>query len=362
MAGPRDRRRRRRPGRGRAAAHALRPRSPRTSPRRCSRAGRHSTGSAPTSSAVHVLTRLLYGPGSTCGSRFLAVLFPFVLGTVLGTLAGYFGGGVDAVIMRARRRRGRLPVLRAGHRAGLRARPGRAQHLHRDHRRGLGRPTRGSSAARSSWPSGRTTCWRPAREGCPTPRIMSRHLLPNVITQAIIYAMSDIVHGHHGDRHPGLSRPRHPAADRGVGPMIIDGQEFITTHWQLATIPGPRRGRHRPRALASSATGCRTCSGRAGERRGRDDPARSGTCGCGSRSRRGIVRGRRRGVVRGAPGRRPRPGRRVRLRQEHDAPRHPRRCCPPRPRSPRARSGWTAWTCFGCAVPTSTGCAARRSP
>ena len=42
-------------------------------------------------------------------------------------------------------------------------------------------------------------------------------------------------------------------------------------------------------------------------------------------SRRGIGPGRRRGVLRRAQGRRPRPGGRVRLGQEHDAARHPRR-------------------------------------
>ncbi len=45
-------------------------------------------------------TRLLYGLRLDLRIAFIAVLFPFVLGTVLGTLAGYFGGWVDAIIMR----------------------------------------------------------------------------------------------------------------------------------------------------------------------------------------------------------------------------------------------------------------------
>jgi peptide/nickel transport system permease protein len=69
-------------------------------------------------------------------------------------------------------------------------------------------------------------------------RIMSRHLLPNVITQAFIYAMSDIVQdilaivtlGYFG-----LGIPP-PTAD--LGSMINDGQNFLSTHWQLTTIPG----------------------------------------------------------------------------------------------------------------------------
>src|SRR5207245_10662805 len=45
-------------------------------------------------------TRLLYGLRLDLRIAFLAVLFPFVLGTVLGSLAGYFGGWPDTVIMR----------------------------------------------------------------------------------------------------------------------------------------------------------------------------------------------------------------------------------------------------------------------
>jgi peptide/nickel transport system permease protein len=74
--------------------------------------------------------------------------------------------------------------------------------------------------------------------GLSSVRIMRRHLLPNVITQAIIYAMSDIVQdilaivtlGYFG-----LGVPP-PTAD--LGSMINEGQNFITTHWELTTIPG----------------------------------------------------------------------------------------------------------------------------
>ena len=67
---------------------------------------------------------------------------------------------------------------------------------------------------------------------------MGRHVLPNVISQAIIYSMSDIVQdmlaivtlGYFG-----LGVPP-PTAD--LGSMINDGQNFITTHWQLTTFPG----------------------------------------------------------------------------------------------------------------------------
>jgi peptide/nickel transport system permease protein len=69
-------------------------------------------------------------------------------------------------------------------------------------------------------------------------RIMRRHLLPNVITQAFIYGMSDIVQDILAIvtlGYLGLGIPP-PTAD--LGSMINDGQNFLSTHWQLTTFPG----------------------------------------------------------------------------------------------------------------------------
>jgi peptide/nickel transport system permease protein len=74
--------------------------------------------------------------------------------------------------------------------------------------------------------------------GLPTRRILLRHLLPNVITQAIVFSMSDIVLdilaivalGYLG---LGIQPPT-----PDWGRMIADGQQFLTTNWQLATVPG----------------------------------------------------------------------------------------------------------------------------
>jgi peptide/nickel transport system permease protein len=69
-------------------------------------------------------------------------------------------------------------------------------------------------------------------------RIIFRHLLPNVITQAIVFSMSDIVLdilaivtlGYLG---LGIQPPT-----PDWGGMISDGQAFLTTKWELSTIPG----------------------------------------------------------------------------------------------------------------------------
>ncbi|MGH3266865.1 MAG: ABC transporter permease, partial [Trebonia sp.] len=47
-----------------------------------------------------VLTRVLWSARVDLRIGFLAVLIPFVAGSVLGALAGYFGGWLDTVVMR----------------------------------------------------------------------------------------------------------------------------------------------------------------------------------------------------------------------------------------------------------------------
>ena len=47
-----------------------------------------------------VLTRVLYGAGIDLRIGVLAVIFPFVFGSIAGAVAGYSGGWLDAVVMR----------------------------------------------------------------------------------------------------------------------------------------------------------------------------------------------------------------------------------------------------------------------
>jgi peptide/nickel transport system permease protein len=182
-------------------------------------------------------TRLLYGLQLDLRIAFIAVLFPFCLGTVLGCLAGYFGGWVDVIIMRLVDIVVAFPfyvlvialvfVLGPGARSIYIAITvvGWVSYA---------RIIRGEIlvAKRQDY------VLAAQAGGLSSLRIMGRHLLPNVITQAFIYAMSDIVQdilaivtlGYFG-----LGIPP-PTAD--LGSMINDGQNFLSTHWQLTTIPG----------------------------------------------------------------------------------------------------------------------------
>ncbi|HEX3332545.1 MAG TPA: ABC transporter permease [Gaiellales bacterium] len=184
-----------------------------------------------------LFSRILYGGRVDLRVAFLAVLLPFLIGTTLGCVSGYYGRFYDTAIMRLVDVMVAIPfyvlvialVFALG--AGARsiyiaitfvgwvsyARIIRGETL-------VAKRQEYILAARAA--------------GFRDRRIIARHLLPNVITQAIVYAMSDIVLdilaivtlGYLG---LGIQPPT-----PDWGGMIADGQAFLTTNWELSTIPG----------------------------------------------------------------------------------------------------------------------------
>jgi peptide/nickel transport system permease protein len=182
-------------------------------------------------------SRLLYGGRTDLRIAFIAVLFPFCLGSIIGSIAGYFGGWVDTVLMRLVDIVVAFPfyvllialvfVLGPGERSIYiaitlvgwvsYARIIRGEIL-------VAKRQDYVVAARSG--------------GLSAIRIIGRHLLPNVVTQAIIYAMSDIVQDILAIVTLGYLGLGVPPPTPDLGSMINDGQVFLTTHWQLTTFPG----------------------------------------------------------------------------------------------------------------------------
>ena len=182
-------------------------------------------------------SRLLYGLRTDLRIAFIAVLFPFCIGIVLGSLAGYFGGWVDMIIMRLVDIVFAFPfyvlvialvfVLGPGERSIYvaitllgwvsYARIIRGEIL-------VAKRQDYVVAAQSG--------------GLSSARIMARHLLPNVITQPIIYSMSDIVQDILAIVTLGYLGLGVPPPTPDLGSMINEGQNFMTTHWQLTTFPG----------------------------------------------------------------------------------------------------------------------------
>lgn len=183
------------------------------------------------------LSRLLWASRTDLQVGVIAVIFPFCFGTLMGTLTGYFGGWFDAIVMRI------VDVVIAF--------PFYVFVI------GLvfvvGEGTKGiyiafavvdwviyARAVRSTTLIVRESDYIAAAKGGGLShwRVILRHVLPNTITQAVVYVMNDIVLaivavvtlGYIG---LGIQPP---TPDWGT--MISDGQPFITTHWELATLPG----------------------------------------------------------------------------------------------------------------------------
>lgn len=184
-----------------------------------------------------VWSRLVYGARTDLQVAFLAVLFPFVLGTAIGLVAGYFGRWFDTVTnwlvnivvafpfyvlvialvfaLGSGTRNIYIAITIVGWVSYARIVRGEVV---------VAKRREYVLAARAA--------------GLSHGRIMLRHLLPNVITQAIVFSMSDIVLdilaivtlGYLG---LGIQPPT-----SDWGRMIADGQTYLTTHWELSTIPG----------------------------------------------------------------------------------------------------------------------------
>jgi len=184
-----------------------------------------------------VLSRLLYGARVDLRIGFLAVLIPFVVGSILGAVAGYFGGWLDMIIMRV------VDVFYAF--------PLFLIVIALVFVLGSGESSIYLAIALVSWVSyckivrgevivaRRQEYVQAARlGGLSHARVLGRHIGPNVISQAITYAMSDIVMdimvivtlGYLG---LGITPPT-----AEWGSMIADAQEFITTLWWMAVLPG----------------------------------------------------------------------------------------------------------------------------
>jgi len=184
-----------------------------------------------------ILSRVIYGTRIDLKMGILGVLFPFIIGTTLGAIAGYAGRWIDAALMRLVDVVIAFPflvllmaiitILGSGLTSfyvGLAlvgwvsyARLVRAQVL-------VLKTSDFVVAARSL--------------GFGTFRILFRHIVPNCIAGSIVFSMSDVVLtilAGSAISYLGLG-VQPPTAEWGV--MIKEGQNFIATGWWITTFPG----------------------------------------------------------------------------------------------------------------------------
>lgn len=184
-----------------------------------------------------LFTRLIHAARTDLSIMVLAEIVPFCMGIFLGMLAGYYGKWVDKIISLISDTFIAFPfyliVIIVAFASGA-------------GERGIyitfmlvgwivfARVVRGLSASyrKQEWVASAQTL------GLPGIRIILRHLLPNVLPQAVVVLMTDMVGllvaivtlGYLGI---GIAPP---TPDWGT--MISDGQSFITTAWWLSAVPG----------------------------------------------------------------------------------------------------------------------------
>lgn len=184
-----------------------------------------------------VLARLIYGARVDLRVGALAVLFPFIIGATLGLIAGWRGGWFDAILMRVVDMVVAFPFFVLVIALVFALGPGtssiyiaitlvgwvayarivRAEVL-------VAKEQEYALAARAS--------------GLPTYRILIRHLLPNVVLQAFVFSMSDVVLSILAIVTLGYLGLGVPPPTPDWGSMIQEGQAFILTKWYLAAVPG----------------------------------------------------------------------------------------------------------------------------
>ena len=184
-----------------------------------------------------ILSRVMHGARIDLQMGIIGVVFPFMIGTTIGAIAGYAGGWVDNVLMRVVDVVLAFPFLVlmlaiiAILGPGLMsfyialALVGWVSYARLVRAQVLVLKTSDFVIAARSLGFGRF-------------RILFRHILPNCIACSIVFAMSDVVLvilTGSSISYLGLG-VQPPTAEWGV--MIKEGQNFITTAWWITTFPG----------------------------------------------------------------------------------------------------------------------------
>ncbi len=184
-----------------------------------------------------VFSRVLYGAGIDLQVGLISVLLPFLIGGALGCLAGYYGGRIDSAVMRVADVIQAFPflILIIAIVAVL----------------GVGLTSVYVAVALVAW----VTYARLIRGeilvaknqeyveaarslGGSDARIIGRHLLPNVMTSAIVFAATDVmlyIVLVTSLSYLGLAA-RPPTPEWGA--MITEGRTFMATAWWVSLFPG----------------------------------------------------------------------------------------------------------------------------
>lgn len=184
-----------------------------------------------------VLSRVIWGTRIDLQMAVIGVVFPFLIGTAVGTVAGFFGGWVDAVLMRV------IDVVLAF--------PFLVLMLSIITILGPGLGSFYIAMALVGWVSyarliraqilvlkTQDYAVAAASLGFSRLRIMFRHLLPNALAGSLVFVMSDavlVLLSGASISYLGLG-VQPPLAEWGV--MVAEAQGFISQAWWITLFPG----------------------------------------------------------------------------------------------------------------------------
>ena len=183
------------------------------------------------------LSRVLVGARIDLSVGVICTFLPLLIGVVVGCLAGYYGGKIDTLFMRIVDIQVAFPfyVLLIAILAILG--PGLINMYYALVLVGwiaFARLIRGEILVTKQ-----LDYVMAARAlGCSDARIITRHLLPNVIGSAIIFAMSAVVLNILSGASLGFLGLGVQAPNPEWGVMIAESREYMTTAWWLPVFPG----------------------------------------------------------------------------------------------------------------------------
>ncbi len=184
-----------------------------------------------------VFSRVIWGSQVDMQIALFTTLFPFIFGTFVGAMTGYYGKWSDAIFGRIVDIVVTFPFLVLVIAIVALLGPGLKNMFIAVSAVGwitYGRLVRGEILTQKKAEyalAGRVMGYTPSR-------IIFRHLLPNAITPAIVYWMTDMALGillGSSLGYLGLGA-QPPTAEWGV--LIADGKNFLTTAWWISTFPG----------------------------------------------------------------------------------------------------------------------------
>lgn len=184
-----------------------------------------------------VLTRVIHGARIDLRAGLIAVIAPFIIGVVIGTAAGFFGGWTDTIAMRA------VDIVQAF--------PGLVLLIFLVSVLGPGLRNMYIAVAMFAWivyarlirstilvEKNKEYITAAKSIGGSDWRIIGRHVFPNAVIPCVVFAATDIalyIGLLAGLSYLGLGE-RPPAPEWGA--MVAGGQPFMVTAWWISALPG----------------------------------------------------------------------------------------------------------------------------